>query len=134
MKYKFRSLHGSQKPLRFIELIVRASTDEGDVVWEPFGGLCPGAVVCYHLRRAYRAAEIVPEFYSAAAERLAKDKPRYDGGGNFGRLARTGMMDLYMSKLNDIPLCGIKAVFWREFLKAFQESATDAEAPRPWSG
>jgi hypothetical protein len=57
-----------------------------------------------------------------------KDKPRADSGGNFGRLARTGMMDTYMSKLNDIPLCGIKVVFWRDFLKAFQESATDAQA------
>ena len=41
MKYKFSSLHGSQKPLKFIELTIRASTDEADVVWEPFGGLCP---------------------------------------------------------------------------------------------
>jgi site-specific DNA-methyltransferase (adenine-specific) len=72
MRYKFRSLHGSQKPLRFIELIVRASTEEGDLVWEPFGGLCPGAVVAYHLHRKYVAAEILPEFYSAAIERLAK--------------------------------------------------------------
>jgi site-specific DNA-methyltransferase (adenine-specific) len=71
MKYKFRCLHGSQKPLRFIELAVRASTDEGDVVWEPFGGLCPGAVVCHHLGRNYFGAEIVPEFFSAALERLA---------------------------------------------------------------
>ncbi|MGC8641451.1 MAG: DNA methyltransferase [Isosphaeraceae bacterium] len=71
MRYKFSSLHGSQKPLRFIELIIRASTDEGDVVWEPFGGLCPGAIVSYHLLRRYRAAEIVAEFYLAAAERLA---------------------------------------------------------------
>jgi site-specific DNA-methyltransferase (adenine-specific) len=71
MKYKFRSLHGSQKPLRLTELLVRCSTDEGDVVWEPFGGLCPGGVVCHHLRRRYVAAEIVPEFYLAAVERLA---------------------------------------------------------------
>jgi hypothetical protein len=71
MRYKFRSLHGSQKPLRFIELAVCASTDEGDVVWEPFGGLCPGAVVCYHFRRKYFGAEVVPEFYAAAVERLA---------------------------------------------------------------
>lgn len=71
MRYKFRSLHGSQKPLRFLELSIRASTEEGDVVWEPFGGLCPGAVVSYHLRRRYVGAEIVPEFYRAAAERLA---------------------------------------------------------------
>ncbi len=71
MRYKFRSLHGSQKPLRLTELAICASTDERDVVWEPFGGLCPGAVVCHHLRRAYFGAEIVPEFYSAALERLA---------------------------------------------------------------
>ena len=71
MKYKFSSLHGSQKPLKFIELTIRASTGQGDVVWEPFGGLCPGAVVSYHFRRRYYAAEIVPEFYAAAVERLA---------------------------------------------------------------
>ncbi len=71
MKYKFSSLHGSQKPLKFIDLIIRASTDPGDFVWEPFGGLCPGAVVSYHRGRVYRAAEIVPEFYAAAVERLA---------------------------------------------------------------
>lgn len=72
MRYKFSSLHGSQKPLRFMDLIIRACTEEGDVVWEPFGGLCPGAVVSYHLRRSYVGAEIVPEFYAAAVERLAK--------------------------------------------------------------
>jgi len=71
MKYKFRSLHGSQKPLKFIDLIIRASTGKGDVVWEPFGGLCPGAVVSYHFARRYYAAEIIPEFYVAAVERLA---------------------------------------------------------------
>ena len=71
MKYKFSSLHGSQKPLKFIDLIIRASTEDGDVVWEPFGGLCPGAVVSHHLGRAYRGAEIIPEFYAAAVERLA---------------------------------------------------------------
>lgn len=33
-----------------------------------------------------------------------------------------------MAKLNEVSLCGIKTVFWREFLKAFQESTTDAQA------
>ncbi len=70
MRYKFRCLHGSQKPLSFIELIVASCTDSGDVVWEPFGGLCPGALVCHRGRRQYFGAEIVPEFYRAAVERL----------------------------------------------------------------
>ena len=56
------------------------------------------------------------------------DQPRADGGGNFGRLARTGMMDEYMAKLAHVQLCGINAVYWREFLKTFQESTADVAA------
>jgi hypothetical protein len=37
-------------------------------------------------------------------------------------------MDSYMQKLNEVQLCGIKITYWRQFLKAFQESTTDAEA------
>ena len=58
--------------------------------------------------------------YPSKADQIL-DKPRFDSGGNFGRLARAGMMDSYMAKLNEVSLCGIKTVFWREFLKAFQE-------------
>ena len=72
MQYKFRSLHGSQKPLKLIDMIIRASTERGDVVWEPFGGLCPGAIVSCHLGRKYHAAEPIPEFYVAASERLQR--------------------------------------------------------------
>ena len=71
MKYKFRSLHGSQKPLKLIDRIIRTCTDKDDVVWEPFGGLCPGAVVCHASGRRYAAAEVNPEFYEAAVRRLA---------------------------------------------------------------
>ena len=56
------------------------------------------------------------------------DKPSSDSGGNFGRLARTGIMDTYRSKLDDVQLCGIRAVYWRDFLKIFQESTTDDQA------
>jgi DNA methylase len=70
MRYKFSSLHGSQKPLKFIDLIIRSCTDRGDTVWEPFGGLCPGAIVSRRLSRQYCAAEVLPEFYQAAKERL----------------------------------------------------------------
>jgi len=65
--------------------------------------------------------------YPSKADQIL-DKPHSDSGGNFGRLARTGMMDNYMAKLNEVSLCGIKTVFWRDFLKAFQESTSDAQA------
>jgi hypothetical protein len=65
--------------------------------------------------------------YPTKSEQIL-DKPHSDGGGNFGRLARTGMMNAYMQKLDHVQLCGIKTVYWRQFLKAFQESTTDAQA------
>ena len=56
------------------------------------------------------------------------DRPRADRGGNFGRLARTGMMEEYLEKLGDVQLCGINSKYWRDFLKTFQEGTTGQEA------
>jgi hypothetical protein len=55
------------------------------------------------------------------------DRPANDGGGNFGRLARTGLMDEYMQRLDHINLCGIDTGYWRQFLKIFQENVSDQE-------
>lgn len=71
LKEKYRCLHNNQKPLRLIDICIRASTDPGDVVWEPFGGLCTAAVSAHALDRACYSAEIIPEYFRAARERLA---------------------------------------------------------------
>lgn len=71
MRWKFKSLHGSQKPLELVNRTIQVCTDKGDVVWEPFGGLCPAAVSSWQSGRACRSAEIIPEFYRAAVDRLA---------------------------------------------------------------
>ena len=65
--------------------------------------------------------------YPSKSDRIL-DRPRADSGGNFGRLARSGLMDSYIEKLNDVALCGIKTMYWRQFLQMFQESTTQAEA------
>ena len=70
MQWKYKSLHGSQKPLGLIETTILATTDPGDAVWEPFGGLCPAAICAFRLHRVSHSAEIVSEFYNAAVERL----------------------------------------------------------------
>ena len=71
MRWKYKSLHGSQKPLELISTSILASTDPGDEVWEPFGGLCPAAICSFQIGRRSHSAEIVQEFYDAAVERLA---------------------------------------------------------------
>jgi hypothetical protein len=70
MQWKFRSLHGSQKPLKLVDIGIAASTDPGDVVWEPFGGLCPASICALESGRTCVSAEIIPEFYAAAKHRL----------------------------------------------------------------
>ena len=70
MQWKYRSLHGSQKPLGLVETTLLATTDVGDTVWEPFGGLCPAAICAFRSGRVSHSAEIVSEFYNAAVERL----------------------------------------------------------------
>jgi hypothetical protein len=54
---------------------------------------------------------------------LILDRPQYDQGGNFGRFARTKIMDEYLASLNSQLLCGIRADHWRDFFKLFHEQA-----------
>ena len=68
-----RVVHINQKPLRLLEMCIRASSDEGDVVWEPFGGLCSVAVAAHRLGREWRSAEISDSFYRAARARLMRE-------------------------------------------------------------
>ena len=49
------------------------------------------------------------------------DRPARDGGGNFGRLARTGIMDNYIAEMLSFPLSGIPAKSWIDFLKQFEQ-------------
>lgn len=59
--------------------------------------------------------------YPVKSDQIA-DRPHEDGGGNFGRFARTGLMDEYIASVNDEPIAGIEARYWRQFFKLFQEN------------
>jgi hypothetical protein len=74
LKTGARAIHTNQKPLKLVELTTRLCTDEGDVIWEPFGGLCTTAIAAHRLGRKCYSAEIQEEFFRLAAARLA----RYD--------------------------------------------------------
>jgi site-specific DNA-methyltransferase (adenine-specific) len=66
-------LHANQKPLTLMERQVLACTDPGDVVWEPFGGLCTGSVAAVRHGRQAFAAEVNPAFYAVAVQRLRSE-------------------------------------------------------------
>lgn len=59
--------------------------------------------------------------YPKGREKIS-DKPQFDSGGNFGRYARTGLMDNYIGSIMEEPLCGIAAKYWLDFFKMFVET------------
>ena len=71
IKDVYKSVHMNQKPLRLLEQMIQASSDSGDVVWEPFGGLCSTAVAALNTGRQCYSAEILEDYYAAAVNRLA---------------------------------------------------------------
>jgi site-specific DNA-methyltransferase (adenine-specific) len=62
--------HPNQKPLKLFELLISCSSEIGDVIWEPFGGLCPAALVSRKLERQCFSAEKREDYYEAAVRRL----------------------------------------------------------------
>lgn len=64
----------------------------------------------------------------------ARDKTNYkplsDGGGNFGRLARTGIMSDFVEETLLTDILGIPANNWRKFLKAHTDSKSLDEIQR----
>ena len=67
---KLSAAHLNQKPLTFMRRIINAVTDEGDVIWEPFGGLASASVAAVEMGRFPCAAEIDHDFAEIAMQRL----------------------------------------------------------------
>ena len=59
-------------PVELVKKILLFSSDEGDIVFDPFLGSGMVAVVAKMLRRHYLGFEIVPEYCEFAKERLSK--------------------------------------------------------------
>jgi site-specific DNA-methyltransferase (adenine-specific) len=73
LKLGTKTVHLNQKPLKLIELTLRASSDSQDIVWDPFGGLATGALACARLGRRCFSAEIDPILYDVAVSRLVSN-------------------------------------------------------------
>ena len=74
-------VHINQKPLAIMDLIIETSTNVGDVVWEPFGGLFSASLSAYRLGRKPFAAEIDEIFYSAGISRFDDEIAKERIGG-----------------------------------------------------
>lgn len=80
-----KAAHLNQKPLDLLRVIIEASSDKGDVIWEPFGGLFSASVAARQTGRQAFAGEIDPTYYQIGLGRFKPDKrlglPLFDDGG-----------------------------------------------------
>jgi hypothetical protein len=67
---KSSATHLNQKPLEFMMRQVESTTNIGDVVWEPFGGLASASVAAVGAGRRACVAEVDTAFQALALERL----------------------------------------------------------------
>ena len=73
--------HPTQKPVALMELYIKNSSQEGELVLDPFMGSGATAVACKNLKRHFIGFEIDPKFYSVIQENLSikKEEPLTDG-------------------------------------------------------
>jgi site-specific DNA-methyltransferase (adenine-specific) len=67
---KLHGYHPTQKPLRLVRRALLASTQEGDLVFDPFCGSGTTAVAAKQLNRFFVGAELEREFCELAGQRI----------------------------------------------------------------
>jgi len=75
-------LHANQKPLALLSRQILACTTPGDIVWEPFGGLCSASIAAIRNGRLAHAAEINDAYSAAALSRLKAEVSSLDVADN----------------------------------------------------
>lgn len=70
LKKEQKAIHLNQKPIEIIKSIVEMSSNENDVIWDPFAGLCTTAMACKDNKREVFCAEINEQVYEIAKNRI----------------------------------------------------------------
>ena len=70
-----KAVHLNQKPLDLMRMIIEASSDEGDVVWEPFGGLFSACYAAVEIGRRAFGGEIDGTYFQYGVRRFTEGCP-----------------------------------------------------------
>lgn len=67
-----KAAHLNQKPLDLMQSIIDASSDKGDIVWEPFGGLFSANLAARNTERIGYGCELDKDYFQVALTRFEK--------------------------------------------------------------
>jgi hypothetical protein len=65
-----------------------------------------------------------------SSKQESSDEAEGDKGGNFGRIARAGILDEYISSIKAQDYLGVRILHWIAFFKAISETSTDEQIGR----
>lgn len=68
------SKHPTEKPLKVVDLLVQVSSNENDLVLDPFLGSGTTSIACHDLKRNFIGFELKKEYYDNAVLRLERHK------------------------------------------------------------
>lgn len=68
-----RKLHPTQKPTELMKIFIENSSNENDVVLDPFMGVGSTGVACKNTNRHFIGIELDKKYFEIASERLLKD-------------------------------------------------------------
>ena len=68
--YQEKHLHPTQKPVKLISRLINTSSNEGDIVLDPFSGSGTTQVCCIQLNRHYIGIEKDENYYNIAKDRI----------------------------------------------------------------
>lgn len=67
-------LHPTEKPIELMKIFVRNSSNENDLVLDPFSGSGTTAIACHRLKRRFICIEKDPEYWAKSVERLKAEQ------------------------------------------------------------
>jgi site-specific DNA-methyltransferase (adenine-specific) len=68
------SLHPTQKPVGLFEYLIRTYTNEGDLVFDGFGGSGTTAIAAYRSNRNFIVVEKEQKYFELSQKRLAEER------------------------------------------------------------
>ena len=74
LKGKQTTIHPTQKPLELFSWLIRTYTDEGDLVFDGFGGSATTAISCLREKRNFIVCEWDKDYFNKSQTRLANEQ------------------------------------------------------------
>ncbi len=94
---KDKTFHACQIPLGLVEMMIQATTNEGDDVCILFGGSGSEIIRCKELGRNFVSSELHPDYYQMILERIANN-------GKINNEHRLPFLQDKISSLNNAPI------------------------------